>query len=313
MGVDFTFGGTVKIPLCVAPMFLVSSPELVLAANARGVMSGFPAHATRNFETFVDWLDAIERAREAMDRPAPYAVNLVVHHTNQRLEGDLDLCVRRRAPIILTSKGAPRDVFERIHDYGGLVFHDVASARHAEKAAQAGADAVIAIAGGAGGKTGTINPFALLNEIRQATDVPILLAGGMSTGRDVLAAELMGASMAYVGTRFIATKESLADDYTRQVMIDASAKDIFFTRALGGAPQNWVKPTLIAEGYDPDALAVTPPGAFIPTSAAKARYSKVKSAGQGVGMIKAAESAADLCDRMIAEYHAAREDLARRL
>ncbi len=309
MSIDFTFGGIMKAPLCVAPMFLVSNPALTLAACSRGVMSGFPAHSTRTREAFIDWLDEMERGLAVLEKPGPWAVNLVVHRTNQRLEGDLALCIERKIPIILTSKGAPKDVFGQIHDYGGLVFHDVASARHAEKAAEAGADALIAVASGAGGKTGTINPFSLLNEIREVTDKPIILAGGMSTGRDVFAAEAMGASLAYVGTRFIATKESLSDAYTQQMMIDCSAKDILFTTALSGAPQNWVRPTLIEEGIDPDELLAMKPGETVKATAEKARYSKIKSAGQGIGMIKAVESAADLCDRIIAEYREAKKTL----
>ena len=312
-GMDFTFGGALRIPLCVAPMFLVSSPALVLAAVSRGVMSGFPAHSTRTFEDFRLWLDEIEAGVAEMDRPAPWAVNLVLHRSNQRLEGDLDLCIERQVPVILTSRGAPKDVFARIHDYGGIVFHDVASARHAEKAAAAGADALIAIATGAGGKTGTIHPMALLNEIRQVTDKPIILAGGMATGRDVFAAEMLGASMAYIGTRFIATRESLSDSYTQSVMIESSARDIFFTTAIGGAPQNWVRSTLESEGLDPVELATRKPGDIVQTSAAKARYSKVKSAGQGIGMIREVESAADICDRMIAEYEAAKREFAQQL
>lgn len=309
MSIDFTFGGTLKIPMCVAPMFMVSCPAMTLAACAQGVMSGFPAHSTQTREEFSKWLDEMAAGLSEIAQPAPWAVNLVVHDTNERLEGDLALCIERKIPIILTSKGAPRDVFARIHDYGGLVFHDVASARHAEKAAQAGADALIAIAAGAGGKTGTVSPFALLNEIREVTDKPIILAGGMSTGRDVFAAEAMGASLAYVGTRFIATKESLADTYTSDIMVASSAKDILFTTALSGAPQNWVRPTLVDEGINPDEILAMKPGTRVKRTASKARQSKVKSAGHGIGMIKAVEAVTDLCERIKQEYRIAKEEM----
>ena len=313
MTLDLTFGGRLRIPLIVAPMFLVSNPALTLAACSRGVMGSFPAHSTRTRDIFIEWLDEMERGLAEMDSPAPWAVNLVVHPTNERCEGDLELCIERKVPVILTSKGAPNDVFKRIHDYGGVAFHDIASARHAEKAAEAGADALIAVCGGAGGHTGTINPFALINEVREVTDKPIILSGALSTGSDILAAQAMGADLAYMGTRFIATRETLSDDYTRQVMIECTAKDVFFSAALDGAPANWLKPTMIAEGLNPDEIGAYAPGKRVENRAAHARYSKIKSAGHGVGMIKSIESATDLCDQLVAEYENARLALADRL
>ena len=311
MSIDFTFGGRLKVPLIVAPMFLVSNPALTLAACSRGVMGSFPAHSTRTREVFVEWMDEMERGLAEMDSPAPFAVNLVVHPTNERYEGDLALCIERKVPVILTSKGAPDDVFKKIHEYGGLAFHDIASAHHAEKAAAAGADGLIAVCAGAGGHTGTINPFALLNEIRQVTDLPVILSGAMSTGRDIVAAEAMGASLCYFGTRFIATKECLSDERTQDIMVESTAKDIFFSAALDGAPANWVRSTLIEEGLDPDEIGAYAPGKRVENQASKARYSKIKSAGHGVGMVKSVESAADLCDQIIAEYQTARQVMAK--
>ncbi|KCZ86045.1 2-nitropropane dioxygenase [Hyphomonas adhaerens MHS-3] len=313
MSIDFTFGGRLKVPLIVSPMFLVSNPPLALACCSRGVMGSFPAHSTRNRDVFANWLEDMERGLAEMEAPAPFAVNLVVHPTNERYPGDLELCIQHRVPVILTSKGAPDDVFKRIHDYGGVAFHDIASARHAEKAAEAGADALIAVCAGAGGHTGTINPFALLNEVRQVTDKPIILAGGMSTGQDILAAQAMGASACYFGTRFIATRECLSDDATRDMMVAATAKDIFFSAALDGAPANWLRPSLIQEGLDPDEIAAYTPGQRVQNQAARARYSKIKSAGQGVGMIESVESAADLCDRIIDEYNRSKRAFANNL
>jgi nitronate monooxygenase len=310
MPIDFTFAGRLKIPLIVSPMFLVSNPPLALACCSRGVMGSFPAHSTRTREVFSDWLDDMKRGLAEMDSPAPFAVNLVVHPTNERYPGDLELCIKHKVPVILTSKGAPDDVFDRIHDYGGVAFHDIASARHAEKAAAAGADALIAVCAGAGGHTGTINPFSLLNEVRQVTDKPIILAGGMSTGRDILAAQVMGASACYFGTRFIATRECLSDEATQEMMIAATSKDIFFSAALDGAPANWLRPSLIAEGLNPDEIAAYAPGKRVMNQAAKARYSKIKSAGHGVGMIQSVESATDLCNRIINEYADARKHFA---
>ena len=185
MTVDLTFGGRMRIPLIVAPMFLVSSPEMALAACSRGIMGSFPAHSTRTRDVFGDWLVQMSEGTTAMRErglePAPYAVNLVVHRTNERYEGDLQLCIDHKVSVILTSKGAPEDVFKTIHDYGGIAFHDIASRRHAEKALEAGADGLIAVCGGAGGHCGTVNPFALVNEVRQITDKPIILSGCLST------------------------------------------------------------------------------------------------------------------------------------
>lgn len=313
MSLDFTFNGRVKVPLIVAPMFLVSNPPMALAACSRGVIGSFPAHSTRTRETFSEWLVEMDNGLKKMDNPAPYAVNLVVHPTNERYPGDLELCIEHKVPVILTSKGAPNDVFARIHDYGGVAFHDIASARHAEKAVEAGADALIAVCAGAGGHTGTINPFALINEVREVTDKPIILSGAMSTGRDILAAQAMGASMAYFGTRFIATDECLSDEYMQQMAIDCSAKDVFFSAALDGAPANWLRPSLVNEGLNPDEIAAYAPGSRVENQAAKARYSKIKSAGHGVGMIKSVEKTAALCDQIIAEYEAAKRNLSAEL
>ena len=307
MNIDFTFGGTVKLPVVIAPMFLVSSPDMTLAAASRNVIGSFPAHATRSRDVFEEWLQKMEAGLSELDNAAPYAVNLVVHPTNPRMEGDLELCVKYKVPIILTSKGAPQDAFKKIHEYGGLAFHDVASARHAEKAVEAGADAVIAVCGGAGGHTGTINPFALLNEIRQVTDVPVILAGGISTGSDVLAAQAMGASLAYMGTRFMATEESLADQTFEDLLISSTAKDIYFSSALDGAPANWITQSLIDCGVDLNELATTPPGEVMASGEVRERYSKVRSAGHGVGMITKRETTADLCEQLIQEYESAKQ------
>ena len=313
MTLDLTFSGRMKAPLIVAPMFLVSNPAMALAACSRGIMGSFPAHSTRTRETFAEWLLAMERGLETMENPAPYAVNLVVHSSNERYEGDLELCIKHKVPVILTSKGAPDDVFDKIHNYGGVAFHDIASARHAEKAVAAGADAVIAVCAGAGGHTGTINPFALLNEVRDVTDKPIILSGAMSTGQDILAAQAMGASMAYMGTRFIATEECLSDEYTQKMMIECTAKDVFFSAALDGAPANWLRPSLVNEGLNPDEISAYVPGKRVENQAAKARYSKIKSAGHGVGMVKSVESTAEVADKIVLEYQTATSEFSKQL
>ncbi len=311
MPLDLTFDGRLRIPLIVAPMFLVSCPQLALAACSRGVMGSFPAHSTRTREVFAEWLEEMKQGMVALEaegvRPAPYAVNLVVHPTNERYPGDLELCIEHEVSVILTSKGAPHDVFDQIHAYGGVAFHDIASRRHAEKALEAGADGLIAVCGGAGGHCGTVNPFALVNEVREITDKPIILAGSLSTGRDIVAAQAMGADMAYMGTRFIASPESLAPSEYRDALFAATAKDVYLTSALDGFPANFLAPSIQEAGIDLADLAVVPPGEVIERPEARGRYKKIWSAGHGVGMVQESVPAAALCDQIIGEYESARQ------
>ena len=318
MTIPFDFADRLKMPLIVAPMFLVSNPVMTIAACRAGVIGSYPAHATRTREVFAEWLveteSALQAAEDAGEQPAPYAVNLVVHSSNARLEGDLELVLKHKVPIVLTSKGAPDDVFKQIHDYGGITFHDVASARHAEKAVEAGADALIAVAGGAGGHCGTINPFALVGEIKQVTDKPIILAGGLTCGQDVLAAEAMGASMTYMGTRFIATEESLAPDAYSAALIEGKATDIFFSAALDGAPANWYAPSLVNAGIDLDELATTRPGKIVTSDGqSKQRYKGIWSAGHGIGATQDVVPVKDLCEQLINEYTQARSAFQKQL
>ncbi len=307
---------SMSLPVIAAPMFTVSNPEMALATCAQGMMGTFPAHTTRNVEMLEEWLtamkDGLDRLRDDSDTPVgPYGVNLVVHGTNQRLAGDLELCIKHKVPVILTSKGAPGEVFDAVHEYGGLVFHDIASARHAEKALEAGADGLIAVCSGAGGHCGTINPFALVNEVRQMTDRAIILAGAITTGRDVLTAQVMGADLVYMGTRFINTEESGAKDGYRQMIVEANATDIFFTAVMDGAPANLLAPSLIRAGVDLDGLKRQVPGAIVAADEGRKRWKDVWSAGHGVGSINDVLSVAALGDRLKAEYAAAKSDLGR--
>ena len=318
MTLPFDFADRLRLPLIVAPMFLVSCPQMAVAACRAGAIGSFPAHSTRSKEVFEDWLTeseaALAEAEAQGEKPAPLAVNLVVHPSNARLAGDLAIVLKHKVPIVLTSKGAPEDVFKRIHDYGGVTMHDVASARHAEKAVAAGADALIAVAGGAGGHCGTLNPFALVGESREVTDKPIVLAGGLTSGTDMLAAEALGASLVYMGTRFIATEESLAPDEYRQSLIEGKATDIFLSAALDGAPANWYAPSLVKAGLNLEELATTRPGKIVTSSGqSKQRYKGIWSAGHGIGATKRVEKTAELCERLAAEYAAARTALAQRL
>jgi nitronate monooxygenase len=301
------------IPAIAAPMFLVSNPELALACCAEGIMGTFPAHGTRSPEEFQAWLvemqDGIKRLEDAGKKPAPWAVNLVVHATNPRYPGDLALVEKYKVPIVLTSKGAPGDAINRIHGWGAVALHDIANHRHAVKALEAGVDGVIAVAGGAGGHTGTINPFALMNEVRQLGDhFAIILAGSITTGRDVLAAQAMGADMAYIGTRFIATREAMAAAAHKQMILDTRATDVFLTSSMDGTPANWLAPSLIAAGIDLDVLRTTLPGKVVSSQENKKRWKDIYTAGHGVGNIEDVPSAAELCRRLIAQYHEAKRD-----
>lgn len=307
------------LPAIVAPMFLVSSPALVLAACAEGIIGSFPAHSTRTRELFRQWLVEIEdglaglRVAEPGRRIAPYAVNLVTHASNDRLEGDMALCVEHRVPVVLTSKSAPSGVVQRVQAYGGIVLHDVATRRHAQKALEAGVDGLIVVSQGAGGHTGTINPFALMNELRTFYDGPIALAGCISTGRDVLAAQAMGADFAYIGTRFIATHESLASTGYKQMLVADSAVDVFFTASLDGAPCNFLTRSLLEAGIDLDALRTTLPGTVVSSKETAKKWRDIWSAGQGVGSVGGIVPARVLARQLKTEYAAAVQDFRARL
>ncbi|MGE0828517.1 MAG: NAD(P)H-dependent flavin oxidoreductase [Hyphomonadaceae bacterium] len=301
-------------PVIAAPMFLVSNPALSLAVCGEGMIGSFPAHGTRSREALVEWMDEMDaglarlREERGADRVAPYAVNLVVHATNARMPGDLDLIEARRVPIVLTSKSSPGDVVKRIHAYGGVVISDIATRRHAEKAAEAGVDGLILVCAGAGGHTGSINPFTLYNEVREVFDGPIVLAGGITTGRDVFAAQMMGADFAYIGTRFLATRESAATDDHREMILRARSTDIFNTAALDGAPANFISESLVRAGIDLDELRVTRPGKIVGADSTSKRWKDIWSAGQAAGAIHDIPSAADLCRRIVAQYNAAKAE-----
>lgn len=299
--------GRLKIPAIASPMFLVSGPDLVVETCRSGVLGTFPALNQRTSEGYEAWLDEIESRLQAVANPAPYGVNLIVHKTNPRLDADLKITVARKVPLVITSLGAVPDLVKAVHSYGGLVFHDVISRRHAEKAVEAGVDGVIAVAAGAGGHAGTISPFALVEEIRSFYDGAIVLAGAISNGAQVAAAQLMGADLAYLGTRFIATKESMAKQGFKDMIVGASTSDILYTPAISGVNANFLKPSIIAAGLDPNNLAHV--GKMDMEGEAKV-WRDVWSAGHGVASIKDVPGAAELCDRLIAEYAAARASLA---
>ncbi|MEB2843312.1 NAD(P)H-dependent flavin oxidoreductase [Endobacterium cereale] len=288
-----------RLPAIAAPMFLASGPDLVVEVCRSGLVGTFPALNQRTTDGFVEWLTEIKSRLGEAPYAAPYGVNLIVHRSNPRLEADLYKIVEHKVPLIITSLGAVPDVVNAVHSYGGLVFHDVINRRHAEKAAQAGVDGIIAVTAGAGGHAGTLSPFALIPEIRSFFDGAIILSGAMSTGDQIAAARVMGADMAYLGTRFLATKEAMISDEQKRMTVDAKAADIFYTPAISGVAANFLRPSLVAAGLDPDNLVSH--GTMDLGSEAKA-WKAVWSAGQGVASLRDVPGAAELCERLIAEY-----------
>jgi nitronate monooxygenase len=296
-----------RLPVVAAPMFLVSNPQLVLACCNSGIVGSFPALNQRESSGFKAWLDEINAGLSA--DAAPYAVNLIVHNTNPRLQADLAICVEQRVPIVITSLGAVKEVVDAVHSYGGLVFHDVTTRRHAEKAAEAGVDGLIAVAAGAGGHAGTWSPFALVAEIRQFFDKTLLLAGCLNHGHEILAAQMLGADLAYLGTRMIAVKENDAPQAYKDMILGAKAADIVHTPAVSGVPASFMRQSLEQGGFDLKALqekgAVNYGEKLKPINDEAKAWKTVWSAGQGVGDINDLPSVAELVKRLDDEYRAA--------
>ncbi|NNA16065.1 nitronate monooxygenase [Pseudomonas lundensis] len=296
-----------RLPVVAAPMFLISNPQLVLACCRNGVVGSFPALNQRDSQGFKAWLEEIEAGLALLDNPAPYAVNLIVHKSNPRLEADLAICIEHKVPIVITSLGAAKEVIDAVHSYGGLVFHDVTTRRHAEKAAQAGVDGLIAVAAGAGGHAGTWSPFALAAEIRQFFDKTLLLAGCLNHGHEILAAQTLGADLAYMGTRFIATRESHAPDAYKQMLLASRAADIIHTPAVSGVPASFMRQSLENAGYDLAALHSKGESGnkLKPLNDEAKAWKTVWSAGQGVGEISDVPSTDELIARLDEEYRQA--------
>jgi nitronate monooxygenase len=297
------------LPVICAPMFLVSGPELVLAACRAGIMGSFPAPNARKIEDLDAWLARIgetlaaERRAAPAARIAPYALNMVVHSSYGRLEAELDLVKKHKPPLVITALGSPRNVIEAVHAYGGKVFADVISLRFARKAIDAGVDGLILVAAGAGGHTGALAGFAFLPEIRRVWNGPVVLAGAISNGRAVRAVETLGADLVYMGTRFIAARESLAGNDYRDMLIGAGAEDIVLSAAITGVPANFLAASLAAAGYDPKDVRkkVNVDFAGDPQGEAKA-WKHIWSAGQGVGAVTRVESVAEIVAQLRAEY-----------
>ncbi len=302
MPLPAAFEGRLKIPAVAAPMFLTSGPDLVVEVLRSGLVGTFPALNARTSEGFRDWVREIKGRLAATPDAAPFGVNLIVHKSNPRLEADLAICVEEKVPLIITSLGAVPDLVKAVHAYGGIVFHDVISRRHAEKAAEAGVDGIIAVSAGAGGHAGQISPFALVTEIRQVFAGTILMAGAINTGAQILAARAAGADLAYMGTRFIATREAMVPQEFKDMILSSSAADILYTPAISGVNANFMKPSIRAAGLDPDNLQGH---AKLDMSNEAKAWKTVWSAGQGVGGIADLPGAAELCARLREEYRAA--------
>jgi nitronate monooxygenase len=306
-----------RLPVVASPLFIISHPALTLAQCKAGIVGAFPALNARPESQLDEWLAIITEDLAAHnaanpERPAaPFAVNQIVHMSNKRLEHDLRLCVKYKVPVVISSLGAVPEVNAAVHSYGGIVLHDVINNHHANSAIRKGADGLIAVAAGAGGHAGTLSPFALVQEIREWFDGPLLLAGAIANGGAILAAQAMGADMAYIGTPFIATEEARASDAYKQAIVDGMANDIVYSNYFTGVHGNYLKPSVKAVGLDPDNLPVADPSKmdFEQAVGGAKAWKDIWGSGQGIGVIKAIEPVGRLVDRLEAEYAAARTRL----
>ncbi|MGO8093805.1 NAD(P)H-dependent flavin oxidoreductase [Rhizobium leguminosarum] len=307
-----------RLPVIGSPLFIISHPALTLAQCKAGIVGAFPALNARPESQLDEWLAEITEGLARHDaahpeRPAaPFAVNQIVHMSNKRLEHDLSLCVKYKVPIVISSLGAVPEVNAAVHSYGGIVLHDIINNRHAHSAIRKGADGLIAVAAGAGGHAGTLSPFALVQEIREWFDGPLLLAGAIATGGAILAAEAMGADMAYIGSPFIATQEARAADAYKQAIVEGAASDIVYSNYFTGVHGNYLKPSIVAAGMDPDNLPLADVSKmdFEQAVGGAKAWKDIWGSGQGISAVKAVEPVANLVDRLETEYRAARARLA---
>jgi nitronate monooxygenase len=305
-----------RLPVIGSPLFIISNPDLVLAQCKAGIVGAFPALNARPKEQLEEWLKRItgELAEYDAAHPeapsAPFAVNQIVHKSNDRLQHDLELCVKYKVPVVITSLGARPEVNQAVHSYGGVVLHDIINIVHARKAIEKGADGLIAVCAGAGGHAGTLSPFALVQEIREWFDGPLILSGAIATGRAVLAAQAMGADLAYIGSAFIATREANAAEGYKQMIVDSAAGDIVYTNLFTGVHGNYLKPSIRNAGLDPEALPESDPSAmdFGSNRPAKA-WKEIWGCGQGIGAVKSVPGAAELVEKLRREYQEARTAL----
>ena len=315
MAIPEILAAGLQIPVIAAPMFIISNPALVTAQSKAGVIGSFPALNARPAELLDEWLHQIteELAKHSREHPsapaAAFAVNQIVHKSNNRLEKDLELCVKYKVPLVITSLGARPEVNDAVHSYGGVVMHDVINQRFAHKAIEKGADGLILVAAGAGGHAGAQSPFALVQETRQWFDGPIALSGAISRGASVLAAKVIGADFAYVGSAFIATEEAHADERYKQAIVAGDAGEIIYSNLFTGVHGNYLRASIVAAGLDPDQLPQSDPSAMNFGSAATKAWRDIWGAGQGIGAVKQVQPAARFIAQLVAEYRQARADL----
>lgn len=308
-----------RLPVIASPLFIISNPDLVIAQCKAGIVGSFPSLNARPLSQLDEWLARITEELAAHDRAhpeapsAPFAVNQIVHKTNNRLEDDIALCVKYKVPVVITSLGAREDLNQAIHSYGGITLHDVITDRFARKAIEKGADGLIPVAAGAGGHAGTLSPFALIQEIRQWFDGPVALSGSIASGRSVLAAQAMGADLAYVGSAFIATEEANAVAAYKQAIVDGRADDIVYSNLFTGVHGNYLRASIVNAGLDPENLPQSDPSKMSFGSGgnqeAKA-WRDIWGSGQGIGAIKDVLPAAELIARFADEYEQAKAELA---
>lgn len=306
-----------KLPLIGSPMYIVSGPELVIEQCKAGIIGSFPALNARPKEQLDAWLEKITlelntyKAANPSNKVAPYAVNQIVHQSNDRLMYDMKLCVKHKVPIVITSLRPPGEVVDAVHSYGGLVFHDVISIKHAKKALDQGVDGIIAVCAGAGGHAGTLSPFALVKEIRDIYDGFIILSGSMSCGQDILAAQCMGADLAYFGTRFIATKEANAVIEYKDMIVHSNAEDIIYSSLFTGIHGSYLKGSITNSGLDPNSLVEGSKNTMdFGADANKAKaWKDIWGAGQGVGSMKDIPSVNDLVNNLALEYDTKKKEL----
>jgi nitronate monooxygenase len=306
-----------NLPVIASPMFIASGPELVKAQCKAGIVGSFPALNARPAELLDTWLTEIQADLEAFKRAnpgarvGPIAVNQIVHQSNDRLAHDVEVCVKHQIPIIISSlRAPPKEMLDAIHSYGGIVLHDVISIRHAQKALEAGVDGLILVAAGAGGHAGALSPFALVGEVRKFFKGPIALSGSIATGDAVLAAQAMGADFAYIGSRWLATKEANVDDKYRQAIVESAAADVIYTNLFTGVHGNYLRKSIVAAGLDPDNLPQADKSAmnFGSGGGSKAKaWRDIWGAGQGVGLMDAVMSVPEVMEKLTAEYVAAKK------
>ena len=314
-----TLKAKMRLPAIGAPLFIISNPDLVIAQCKAGMIGSFPSLNARPIEVLDEWLHQIKNALAAHDQAnpdqpaAPYAVNLIVHKSNGRLDEDLTLCVKHKVPVVICSLGAREEVYEAVHSYGGVVFHDVINQFFAHKAVEKGADGLVTVATGAGGHAGTQSPFALVQETRSWFDGPIALSGSIANGGAILAALAMGADFAYIGSPFIATHEARADDRYKQAIVEGRADDIVYSNLFTGVHGNYLKSSIVAAGLDPDNLPESDPSKmnFASGGGSKAKaWKDIWGCGQGIGAIDQVGPTSDLIARWISEYEAAKSRMA---